>query len=93
MQNVSHSLVKLCLSNCQKASVQCFPVKAPNSLLNILSVQHQQTRLINKKGYLTEPGWKAIGHRWLVKFPEKYTIEKLPLFKLAGRDPATGELR
>ena len=53
--------------------------------------QLQQIRCINKHGYLTEPGWKAFGHRWIVKFPEKYTVKKLPLMKLAGRDPATGK--
>ena len=55
--------------------------------------QSQQLRHINKHGYLNEPGWKALGNRYLVKFPEdgKYTIRKLEVNKLAGRDPVTGE--
>jgi len=28
----------------------------------------------------------------MVQFPEKYTIKKLPLYKLAGRDPVTGKV-
>jgi len=50
----------------------------------------QPIRLINKKAFETEAGWKAFGCKWMVKFPEKYTIKKLPLMKLGGRDPATG---
>lgn len=67
-----------------------------SSLAKILSsntsVLNFQVRHINKEGYASEPGWKAIGQRWLVKFPEdgKYTIKKLKLMKLAGRDPKTG---
>nr|CAG4649652.1 EOG090X0COM [Scapholeberis mucronata]SVE93859.1 EOG090X0COM [Scapholeberis mucronata] len=69
-----------------------------NSVLEIASVNFnkvskphdQQIRSICKDKFQTEPGWKAFGNRWMVKFPEKYTIGKLPLVKLAGRDPVTG---
>nr|CAG4642773.1 EOG090X0COM [Evadne anonyx] len=47
-----------------------------------------------KKSELTVgQGWKAFGYKWIVKFPEKYTIKKLPLMKLAGRDPVTGAVK
>lgn len=43
---------------------------------------------------MNEPGWKAIDHKYLVKFPEdgKYTLKKLTVNKLAGRDPITGNI-
>ena len=67
------------------------PSSCLNNVVNPLQ-QSQQIRLINKKAYETEPGWKAFGYKWIVKFPEKYTIKKLPLMKLAGRDPVTGNI-
>lgn len=54
------------------------------------SLQSQPIRFINKQAFETESGWKAFGYKWIVKFPEKYTTKKLPLMKLAGRDPITG---
>ena len=85
MQNLLNSFSRLCVTNSRITLSQCMLVKfqTPSQL--------QQIRCINKHGYLTEPGWKAFGHRWIVKFPEKYTVKKLPLMKLAGRDPATGK--
>jgi hypothetical protein len=68
-------------------------VKFPTlSLTNNTQPQLQQIRCINKLGYLTEPGWRNIGNKWLVKFPEEYTVKKLQLMKLAGRDPTTGNI-
>jgi len=57
------------------------------------SLQSQPIRFINKQAFETESGWKAFGYKWIVKFPEKYTTKKLPLMKLAGRDPITGAVK
>nr|CAG4643475.1 EOG090X0COM [Ilyocryptus agilis] len=62
---------------------------------NLLNTgQYQFVRQINKAAFKKEPGWKQIGYRWMVKYPEdgKYTIKKLKLNKLAGRDPETGRV-
>nr|CAG4636482.1 EOG090X0COM [Eubosmina coregoni]SVE70039.1 EOG090X0COM [Eubosmina coregoni] len=57
--------------------------------------QSQQTRFIHKNLFKTEPGWKRTdGYKWMVKFPAdgKYTMKKLTLHKLGGRDPETGRV-
>ena len=67
-------------------------VSAPaTSLIRQNVALNQPTRFIHKH-LLAEPGsrWKTIGNIWMVEIPEKYTIKKLPLYKLAGRDPVTG---
>lgn len=69
------SFARLCVSN---ASGTELPLLLPHSVRTIC------------KDTVLEPGWKAIGYRWKVQFPEKYTIKKLPLMKLGGRDPETG---
>lgn len=93
MQNILNVFSRLCVSNSRNVLTQSLPEKSLGNFVNILQTQtYQQIRHINKQGYLTEPGWKAFGYRWIVKFPEKYTIKKLPLMKLAGRDPTTGKL-
>nr|SVE75999.1 EOG090X0COM [Daphnia hispanica] len=89
MQNILFSFSRLFVTNSRHALTQISPAKFPNTSLT--KPQYQQARFINKHGYLTEPGWKAFGHRWIVKFPEKYTVKKLPLMKIAGRDPTTGK--
>lgn len=90
MQSVLNSFSRICVSNTRVT--QSLSAKLPTNLISTIQhPQHQQIRHINKHGYLTEPGWKAFGYRWIVKFPEKYTIKKLPLMKLAGRDPTTGK--
>ncbi|KAI9558175.1 hypothetical protein GHT06_014928 [Daphnia sinensis] len=91
MQNVLNSFSRLCVTNSRFTLTQSLSTKLPTTTLIQLQPQHQQIRFINKHGYLTEPGWKAFGNRWIVKFPEKYTVKKLPLMKLAGRDPTTGK--
>ena len=90
MQSVLSSFSRLCVSNSRVA--QSLATKLPTSLVSTIEPQHQQIRCINTKGYLTERGWKAIGYKWIVKFPEEYTLKKLPLMKLAGRDPTTGKI-
>lgn len=91
MQNVLNSFSRLCVTNSRFMLNQSLSAKFPTTTLIQLLPQHQQIRFINKHGYLTETGWKAFGFRWIVKFPEKYTVKKLPLMKLAGRDPTTGQ--
>nr|CAG4648214.1 EOG090X0COM [Moina brachiata]SVE93240.1 EOG090X0COM [Moina brachiata] len=79
------------LGSCSQ--VPLFQSPAIKGFINNSLVQ-LQVRHINKQGFANEPGWKAIGYRWMVKFPEdgKYTTRKLKLMKLAGRDPKTGRV-
>ncbi|XP_046647119.1 39S ribosomal protein L2, mitochondrial-like [Daphnia pulicaria] len=92
MQQLLNSFSRLCVTNSRLTLSQCMSVKFPTlSLTNNTQPQLQQIRCINKLGYLTEPGWRNIGNKWLVKFPEEYTVKKLQLMKLAGRDPTTGK--
>nr|SVE75366.1 EOG090X0COM [Daphnia dolichocephala] len=91
IQNILSSFSRLCVSNGRPVLTKCLSAQFPATSLVQPQPHRQQVRFINKQGYLTEPGWKAFGHRWMVKFPEKYTVKKLPLMKLAGRDPTTGK--
>nr|CAG4651296.1 EOG090X0COM [Simocephalus serrulatus]SVE94478.1 EOG090X0COM [Simocephalus serrulatus] len=90
MQNVLNGLARLCVSSSRNVLIQNVPEKSLSTFVNI-GHYHQQYRFINKHAYQTEPGWKAFGNKWMVKFPEQYTIKKLRLEKLAGRDPLTGK--
>ncbi|XP_037077563.1 39S ribosomal protein L2, mitochondrial-like [Pollicipes pollicipes] len=64
--------------------------------LRLLSVGQRvpaaaQVRLISKDVRVPKPG-VGIQYQYRVKLPEKYTIRRLPIQKLAGRDPATGRV-
>lgn len=93
---INNSRMMLTVAGLRPSVITSLSPKCQSSPLLLVNqvVQSQQTRSINKDGYLNEPGWKAIGHRYLVKFPEdgKYTLKKLPVNKLAGRDPKTGKI-
>lgn len=91
MQNILNSFSRLCVTSSRNVLIQSLPNKSLSNLINIGHPQ-QQFRFINKHAYLTEPGWKAFGNRWMVKFPEQYTLKKLTVQKLAGRDPITGKI-
>ena len=93
---ISNSRMMLTVAGLRPSVISSLLPSSQNSpFLSVNQViQSQQTRSINKHGYQNEPGWKAIGYRYLVKFPEdgKYTLKKLTVNKLAGRDPNTGNI-
>lgn len=105
MQKLLDSFARLCVTTTLTSSVSNRFLAAasnnvPSSFLNVWIHQHyhsplqtQHTRLMHKATY-KEPGWKQIGYKWMVKEPAdgKYTMKKLPLHKLGGRDPETGNL-
>lgn len=88
IQSVMLNFSRLVISN--SCSVLPKSVNFSANLSKVLTPYDNQIRFICKDRFKNEPGWKAFGYRWMVKFPETYTIKKLPLVKLAGRDPTTG---
>ncbi|XP_043196662.1 39S ribosomal protein L2, mitochondrial-like isoform X1 [Amphibalanus amphitrite] len=51
----------------------------------------QPLRHISKDIRVPDPG-VGVQYRYRVQLPEKYTIKRLPIQKLAGRDPETGRV-
>ena len=99
MQKLMDSFARLCVSTAFTSTASNRLLAAtsnvPSSFLNvwtpISTLQTQQTRFMHKDSY-KEPGWRPIGYKWMVQFPAdgKYTMKKLTLHKLGGRDPVTG---
>lgn len=100
MQKLFDSFARLCVSTAFTSTASNRLLAAtsnvPSSFLNVWTtstLQTQQTRFMHKDSY-KEPGWKPIGYKWMIQFPAdgKYTMKKLTLHKLGGRDPVTGRV-
>ena len=76
LASVARSLQLLRLG--QRALPSALPAAAP-------------CRHINKDIRVPEPGVGGVQYRYRVQLPEKYTIKRLPIQKLGGRDPETGD--
>ena len=78
LASVTRSLQLLRLG--QRALPSALPSSAPS-------------RLISKDIKVPKPGIGGLQYRYRVQLPDKYTIKRLPIQKLGGRDPETGNVR